>query len=122
MADAGQGRERGAWIEKQARTWILVWNDGDPRTLPLADDFAHTSPYGRIEGRETYLDTVIPQAKANVMQLTVEDVIAAGGKAVVRYRMAGPSGSATAACDWLEFVDDRIARVWSYYDRSGPRS
>lgn len=109
---------RETWMEEQARNWILVWNDGDPRSLPLADDFSHTSPYGTITGRETYLDTVIPQAKQSVMRLTVDDVLVAGPRAVVRYRMEGSGGSVTPACDWLEFTDDRLARVWSYYDRS----
>lgn len=118
MANPDDTMTSRAWVEEQARNWILVWNDGDPRSLPLAEDFVHTSPYGTIRGRETYLDTVIPQAAESVVTLTVDDVVVAGTRAVVRYRMEGRGGSVNPGCDWLEFVDDRLARVWSYYDRS----
>lgn len=100
-------------IKHLTHHWILVGNDGDPATLPLTEDFTHTSPYGTINGRERYLEMVIPMAKQNFANLTIEDVLVSGSQSVVRYnnRMAGaidvPSG------DWLEFVDGELARVWS---------
>ena len=34
-----------------ARLWIETWGRGTPDELPLADDFVHVSPLGRIAGR-----------------------------------------------------------------------
>ena len=104
-------------IDRLTRQWILVWNDGDPATLPLADDFQHTSPYGRIEGREHYLEVVVPMAKENVSTLTIEDVLVSGSQSVIRYQVAKPGGETMKACDWLTFENGQLARVWSYYER-----
>lgn len=110
-------------VDRMTRQWILVWNDGDPATLPLAEDFQHTSPYGRLEGRAHYLEVVVPMARENVAKLTIEDVLVSGNQSVVRYRVANPSGETMPACDWLTFKDGKLARVWSYYERpAGSRS
>lgn len=119
MARADRGMDAAA-IEDLTRRWITVWTDGDPFAFPLAADFEHTSPYGTIRGRDRYLETVVPAAKANVMTLTVESVIVSGDEGAVRYRMEGPSGGVTEACDWLRFERGALARVWSYYERHGP--
>lgn len=104
-------------VEQMSRQWILVWNDGDPADLPLADDFQHTSPYGVLEGREHYLATVVPMARKNVAKLTIEDVIVSGDRSAVRYHVTHPSGGTMQACDWLTFVDGKLAQVRSYYER-----
>lgn len=104
-------------VERLTRQWILVWNDGDPATLPLADDFQHTSPYGHIAGREHYLETVTPMAKENVAKLTIEDVLVSGSQSVVRYRVEKPYGETMPACDWLTFANGELAQVRSYYER-----
>ena len=104
-----------------ARLWIEVWDGGDPMTLPLARDFVHVSPFGRIEGRENYLDVVRPMAEANVAALRVEDVLAAGDQACVRFSMETPNGP-VPCCDWVTVRDGEIASVRSYYDsRELPR-
>lgn len=104
-------------LNQMSRQWILIWNDGDPEELPLADDFQHTSPYGHLEGRRLYLDTVVPMAKQNAATLTVEDVLVSGTQSVVRYTVANPSGDTMRACDWLTFRNGQLVRVRSYYER-----
>ena len=104
-------------VERLTREWILVWTEGDPRTLPLAQDFEHISPYGRIQGRDHYLDLVIPAAKENVGRLTIRDVIASADQGVVRYVMESPSGETMEACDWLWFRAGKLIRVHAYYER-----
>ncbi len=101
-----------------ARRWILIWNDGDPRTLPLAEDFEHVSPFGTIRGRETYLEQVIAAAAENVTGLAVDDVIVGDGCAAVRYRYRAKREGMpeVAACDWLRFEGDKIAGVTAYFD------
>lgn len=106
-------------VDRLTRQWILVWNDGDPTTLPLAPDFKHTSPYGHIEGRDRYLEWVLPLAKENVAELTVEDVLVSGNQSAVRYRNHLSSGETIRACDWLTFSDGKLAQVRAYYERPG---
>lgn len=101
--------------ERLARVWIETWDRGDPMKLPLADDFVHTSPFGRIEGRENYLDVVRPMAEANVASLDIQDVIAAGDRACIAFTMTTPNGP-VACCDWVTVADGKIASVTSYYD------
>jgi len=104
-------------VGRLTRQWILVWNGGDPASLPLAHDFQHTSPYGHIEGRERYLEWVVPLAKENVAELTIDDVLVSGNQSVIRYRNRLASGETIHACDWLTFADGKLAQVRAYYER-----
>ena len=104
-------------IDHLSRQWILVWNEGDASSLPLAEDFVHVSPFGRLEGRKHYLKTVIPMSKKNAAKLAVEDVLVSGNQSVVRYNVVSPSGATMPACDWLTFEGGKLARVRSYYER-----
>lgn len=104
-------------VDRLTREWILVWNDGNASTLPLADDFEHTSPYGVLKGRDHYLEVVVPMAKKNAARLTIDDVMVSGNQSAVRYKVASPSGETMRACDWLLFQNGKLAKVWSYYER-----
>ena len=44
--------------KRLAHRRIETSDRGAPSTLPLADNFVHVSPFGRIEGRERYLEIV----------------------------------------------------------------
>lgn len=101
--------------KRLAREWIEVWGRGDPTTLPLAEDFVHVSPFGRIEGRGPYLDMVRPLARKNVVSLHVQDVIAEGDRACITFTMDTPNGP-VACCDWVTVAEGRIASVHAYYD------
>jgi len=104
-----------------ARAWIEIWDRGDPATLPLADDFVHVSPFGKIEGRGKYLQIVQPMARDNVVSLDIRDVIEEGNRACVAFLMKTPSGPVDC-CDWVTVADGRIKSVHSYYDsRNLPR-
>lgn len=39
-------------------TWFKKWEDGDFQNLPIGDHFVHISPFGKMEGKQTYLNTV----------------------------------------------------------------
>ena len=76
-------KERSAEL---AVRWIEAWVEMDMEWLRqrLAPDFVHVSPFGRLEGRESYLATVEPMARKSVVELTVKDVVASGNQAAVR--------------------------------------
>lgn len=100
-----------------ARLWIESWSRMDMDWLRehLAPDFVHTSPFGRLEGRDPYLATVEPMARKSVAELVVRDVIASGRQAVVRFENRTPRG-VVESCDWIRVEDDRIAEIASFYD------
>lgn len=100
-----------------ARGWIEAWirMDLDWLRERLATDFVHTSPFGRLEGRDAYLETVEPMARASVMSLVILDVIADGDRAVVRFENRTPHG-VVETCDWVHVEDDRLQEIRSFYD------
>lgn len=97
--------------------WIEAWvrMDIDWLRERLAPDFVHVSPFGRLEGRDFYLQTVEPMARKSVTELEVRDVIASGNQATVWFVNRTPGGE-VETCDWIRIEDDRIREIHSFYD------
>jgi len=114
MGGHSTGGKRGAEL---AVRWVEAWNRMDMEWLRrrLAPHFVHTSPFGKLEGRDTYLETVEPMARKSVMQLMVRDVIASGGQAAVWFENRTPKGG-VESCDWVRVEDDFIKEIRSFYD------
>lgn len=102
-----------------AALWIDAWikMDMDWLRRRLAPDFVHISPFGRLEGRDSYLATVEPMARKSVMELKVKDVIASGNQAAVWFENRTPKG-VVDTCDWIRVENDLIKEVRSFYDTS----
>lgn len=101
--------------ETLARVWIERWNEGAPDLIPLAENFAHTSPFGRVEGRQTYLDWVKPLAARNVTQLRVLRTLSSSNQATIHFEMQTPKGL-IQVCDWVVVEDGQITEIHSFYD------
>lgn len=97
--------------------WIEAWNEMDMEWLRgrLAPDFVHVSPFGRLEGRDSYLATVEPMARKSVNELVVRDVVASGDRAAVWFENRTPEG-VVDSCDWLRVEDGVIREIRSFYD------
>lgn len=105
-----------------ARIWIECWNEGTPDLIPLAEDFSHTSPFGRVDGREDYLEWVKPLAAENVTELTIHRVIESEDQAAIHFEMETPAGP-IQVCDWVVAENGEIREIHSFYDASDlPRS
>jgi len=102
--------------------WIEAWIRMDMEWLKerLAPDFVHTSPFGRLEGRDFYLETVEPMARKSVQELEVRDVIADGNQAAVWFENRTPEG-VIPSCDWVRVEDDAIKEIRSFYDSAKVR-
>ena len=109
MKERGAGELAELWIE----AWIKM--DMDWLRRRLAPDFVHVSPFGRLEGRETYLAAVEPMARKSVVQLAVKDVIASGNQAAVRFENRTPKG-VVESCDWVRVENGLIKEIRSFYD------
>ncbi len=105
-----------------ARGWIEAWIRMDMEWLRerLAPDFVHTSPFGRLEGRDPYLQTVEPMARKSVQELVIRDVIASGNQAAIWFENRTPKG-VVDSCDWVRIENDRIQEIRSFYDSAAVR-
>lgn len=101
--------------ETLAKVWIERWNESTPDLIPLADNFTHTSPFGRVEGRQTYLDWVKPMAERNVTQLRIIRTLSSSNEAVIHFEMQTPKGL-IQVCDWIVVKDGQITEIYSFYD------
>lgn len=106
--------------ETLAKVWIERWNEGAPDRIPLAEDFTHTSPFGRIEGRRKYLDRVKPLAAKNVTRLRVIRTVSRANDAAIHFEMHTPKGI-IQVCDWIVVKDGQITEIHSFYDATGLR-
>ena len=86
--------------ETLAKVWIERWNEGAPDLIPLAENFTHTSPFERVEGRRTYLDWVKPMVRRNVTQLRVLRTLSRSNEAAIHFEMQTPKGL-NQVCDWI---------------------
>ncbi len=100
-----------------AMGWIQAWIRKDMAWLKehLAPDFVHTSPFGRLEGSDFYLETVTPKAEKSVQELKIIDVIASESQAAVWFENRTPEG-VIPSCDWVRVENDRIKEIQSFYD------
>ncbi len=100
-----------------ALSWIEAWIRMDMEWLRqnLAPDFVHVSPFGTLEGRESYLAAVEPMARKSVLQLVVKNVVASGSMAAVWFENR-TAGGTVDTCDWLRIEDDVIKEIRSFYD------
>ena len=101
--------------EKLARTWIEMWQAGTPDDIPLAENFVHTSPFGRLEGREFYLETIKPASKKNVAELKILKTLGNDHEAVIQFEMY-TAGGMIPCCDWVMVEGDQITAIHSFYD------
>ena len=114
----GGGARRGEEnAEALAIGWIEAWirMDMDWLRQRLSPDFVHISPFGTLEGREHYLETVEPMARKSVMELTIRQVIASGDRAAIWFENRTPEG-VVPSCDWLLVEEGTIREIRSFYD------
>jgi len=107
---------------KLATGWIEAWIRMDMEWLRehLAPDFVHTSPFGCLEGRDHYLETVEPMARKSVQELEIKDVIASGSQAAIWFENRTPRG-AIPSCDWVRVENGKIKAIQSFYDSTKVR-
>lgn len=105
-----------------ARGWIEAWQRMDLAWLKahLSADFVHVSPFGRLEGRQHYLEIVEPMARKSVVELLIKGVIATGDQAAIRFENRTANG-AVETCDWVRVEGDQISKVTSFYDSAKVR-
>ena len=102
--------------------WIQAWKSFDMEWLRshLAPDFRHTSPFGVLMGRDSYLETVEPLARKSVNELVIRDVVGDEDRAAIWFENRGADG-VTPTCDWIFTEGKQIKEIHSFYDPAGVR-
>ena len=105
--------------EELVKKWFQYWERGNFEDLPIADEFSHTSPYGTISGKETYLDIVkMNRDKFLGHRFQIHDAIYLEDHACVRYS-AIKDDFRLDVSEWYYFKDDLIGKIVAYYNIEG---
>ena len=105
--------------ETLVKQWFQYWENGDFQNLPIAEDFSHTSPYGIISGKESYLDIVrMNRDKFLGHVFQIHDAIYLKDHACVRYS-ALKDDFRLDVSEWYYFKDGLIHKIIAYYNIEG---
>ena len=95
--------------------WFEKWKQGDYLNLPLTPDFSHTSPFGTISGKDTYLDLIRSnEDKFLGYTFDILDTIYREKGGCVRYR-AVQGDFELDVSEWYYLEGDLIKEIVSYY-------
>ena len=102
-------------MEKLVNDWFDKWSNGDYLNLPISESFKHTSPFGTIEGKKTYLDLVEKNKdKFLGYSFKIHDAIYENEKACVRYT-ARQGDFLLDVSEWYYVKDKLIEEIIAYY-------
>jgi predicted ester cyclase len=109
-----------------ARRWFEeAWNEKRP---DVVDQLVHLKCVGHHEGMTTNSRDEVKAFRDDLLKLIpdihadVEEVIAEGDDAVVRWTLSGTSGGKAVrfhGITWLKFCDGQIIEGWDRWDRTG---
>lgn len=109
-------------IKRLTRKWFEIWDKGNFRDIPVHDDFQHSSPYGTVSGKATYLELVESNRdKFLGNQFIFHDQIFEGERACIRYTMQSFAFSMEVS-EWIYSREGLISKIVSYYNIDGELS
>lgn len=96
---------------KLVDAWFGAFRAKDLSGLELAEDFVHSSPFGEVRGRDSYLEMVRENPDIFFTKtIDIVDVFDCGDKLAVRYQV-----DQTSACEFIYVRNGKIARIDAYY-------
>jgi len=101
--------------ESIIKKWFKKWEEGDYLTLPVSDNFKHTSPFGTIQPKEQYIN-VIKENKDKFLgyRFEIHDEIFEKDRACVRYTATKDDFSLDVS-EWYYIKNGLIEEIISYY-------
>lgn len=102
--------------EEQVTEWFEKWENGDFFNLPISENFCHTSPFGTIQGKKSYLD-LVSQNKDKFLGYKFEilDKIFNKESASVRYIAKQGNDFTLNVSEWYYFNNGLIEKIIAYY-------
>ena len=102
-------------LKKLVKEWFQKWEDGNFHTLPIAENFQHSSPFGTIKGRSEYLHLVeTNKDKFLGYRFEIQDEIYGVDKACVRYT-ATQGDFRLEVSEWYYVKNDLIDASSAHY-------
>lgn len=101
--------------ETLVKTWFEKWQNGDFLNLPVADNFQHTSPFGTIKGKDTYM-RLVKDNKDKFLDYNFEihDAMYGEKNACVRYTAVQGDFNLDVS-EWYYVKGDLIEEIVAYY-------
>ncbi len=106
-------------IKKLVQVWFKKWEEGNFLQLPISENFTHTSPYGIIKGKESYIN-LVDANKDNFLgyRFDIHDEIYEKNKACVRYT-AIQGDFKLDVSEWYFMKNKSLDQIISYYNIEG---
>lgn len=102
-------------LQKLIHTWFDKWRTGDFHHLPVTDTFKHTSPFGTVEGKQTYVSQVAANKdKFLGYRFEIHDELYGEDRACVRYTATQGDFSLDVS-EWYVVKDGLIDEIVAYY-------
>lgn len=106
-------------IKDLVATWFDKWEKGDFLNLPVSQNFTHSSPYGTIDGKESYVNLVdANKDKFLGHHFEIHNEIYSGNQACVRYT-ATQGDFRLEVSEWYFVKNGLIEEIRSYYNIEG---
>ena len=103
-------------LKDLVKVWFEKWDNGDYLNLPISENFKHTSPFGTIEGKQTYLDLVKDNEDKFLGQtFALHDAIYEKDRACVRYTANQGKDFSLEVSEWYYVKDCLIEEIVAYY-------
>lgn len=103
-------------IKELVHSWFELWKSGDFESLPLAENFTHTSPYGTIKSKTDYFALADANRDAFLGNtFEIHEMLFNEHKACIRYTMRSPTG-ALEVSEWIYERNGLIAEIIAYYN------
>lgn len=101
------------------KSWFQKWETGDFMHLPITENFSHTSPYGTINGKDSYTDLVESNLdKFLGHTFIIHDELYGEDHACVRY--TGIKGDfRLEVSEWYYIKNGLIEKIVAYYNIEG---
>ena len=105
--------------ELLVRLWFDCWEHGNFEALPIAPEFKHTSPYGTIENRNSYLEIVrANRDKFLGHRFEIHDIFYDSDRVCVRYS-ALKKNFRLEVSEWHYIKSGMIQEIIAYYNIEG---
>jgi len=103
-------------LKDLVKIWFEKWENGDYLNLPISENFKHTSPFGTIDGKQTYLDLVKENEDKFLGQtFDLHDTIYEKNKACVRYTAKQGKDFSLDVSEWYYVKGNLIEEIIAYY-------
>lgn len=103
-------------LKDLVKIWFEKWDNGDYLNLPISENFKHSSPFGTIASKKSYLDLVKENEDKFLGQtFDIHDEIYEKDKGCVRYTAKQGKEFSLEVSEWYYAKNNLIEKIVAYY-------